>query len=551
MSKITVSDYLIQELYKLGIEDFFGLPGDYNFNILTSIEKNENTNWIGCTNELNAGYAADGYARIKGYGALVTTYGVGELSAINAVAGSCAENIPVFKIVGIPATKNIEANTLLHHNLNSPDYYAFMRAYANIVEATAFLDANNAKSEIDRLISIFKREKKPVYVAIPIDVCKMEIDNSPEIDEPVSDEYNLNAAVEHALRLINSSDFPVVLADILAKRFFAVDEMKEFIKKSGFPVSTLLMGKTLIDEDYDMFLGTYLGSYENLYAYKYLNNSDCVIAIGTVLSDLNTFGFDIKFDPSNYINIQGNYTIIQNQKYENVLMKDILSMLTDRVETRMIEIDRDPQGLVEESNNQTLSASYLYPCLQEFFEEGDIIFSETGIVKFGIAPMKLPKNSILNNQVLWGSIGWATPAAFGAAMADKTKRVILITGEGSHQLTAQEVSTMMRNNVNLIIIVINNDGYTIERILSEDPMDKFNDIAKWNYSKLPAVFDGNAWVAEARTNEEFYSALAQAKIQQKSKLCYIEVFTEMMDVPYLTKRVVKSLRDDSKTFQVR
>ena len=116
MSEITVADYLVKRLKDLGITDIFGLPGDFNFDIVESIEKNDYTNWIGCTNELNAGYAADGYARIKGYGALVTTYGVGELSAINAIAGSYAEYVPVIKIVGVPSTENIKKNALLHHN---------------------------------------------------------------------------------------------------------------------------------------------------------------------------------------------------------------------------------------------------------------------------------------------------------------------------------------------------------------------------------------------------------------------------------------------------
>ena len=114
---ISISDYLILRLQKLGVSEFFGLPGDYNFNIIKSVENNPDTNWIGCTNELNAGYAADGYARIKGYGALITTYGVGELSAINAIAGAMAENVPIMKIVGVPSTKHIENKTLLHHNL--------------------------------------------------------------------------------------------------------------------------------------------------------------------------------------------------------------------------------------------------------------------------------------------------------------------------------------------------------------------------------------------------------------------------------------------------
>ncbi len=549
MNKITVSDYLIQELSKLGIKDFFGLPGDYNFNILTSVENNENTNWIGCTNELNAGYAADGYARINGYGALITTYGVGELSAINAVAGSFAENIPVFKIVGVPATKYIEQNTLLHHNFSNPDYYAFQRAYANVVEATAFLDCKNAKQEIDRLIQIFIRAKRPVYLAIPVDICKMEIENNPVTEQPVSNHKNLTEAVKHALNLIKTSDFPVILADVLAKRFNATDEMKKFADTSGLPLCTLLMGKSLIEEENEMYLGTYLGSYDNLYAYKYVNNSDCVISIGTIISDLNTFSFDIKFDPSQYINIQGTYTIIENKKYENVLMKDILAALCEKIEKKDVVIEHEKRGFekTDQADNAKLTADYIYPRLQEFLKPGDIIFSETGLTKFGIAPMRLPEDCILNNQVLWGSIGWATPAAFGAAIADKNRRVVLITGEGAHQLTAQEISTIMKHNLNMVIIVINNSGYTIERILADNPLDKFNDIANWNYSKLPSVFEGEYRSIRVHTESEFDKALKDTE-NEPNKLYYIEVLTDMFDVPYLTKRVVKKLRNQDKTF---
>jgi len=108
MKKIKVSDYIIQELAKLGIKNIFGVPGDYNFNLIDSVERNSAVKWIGSTNELNAGYAADGYSRLNGYGAVITTYGVGELSAINAIAGSFAESIPVVMLVGIPSSKQIE-----------------------------------------------------------------------------------------------------------------------------------------------------------------------------------------------------------------------------------------------------------------------------------------------------------------------------------------------------------------------------------------------------------------------------------------------------------
>jgi len=173
-------------------------------------------------------------------------------------------------------------------------------------------------------------------------------------------------------------------------------------------------------------------------------------------------------------------------------------------------------------------------------KENDIIFSETGLIEFGFAPMKLPRNSHIYNQVLWGSIGWATPASFGAGIAAKNKRVILVTGDGSHQLTAQEVSSMMRYGIHPIIIVINNSGYSIERAMCKNPMDVFNDISSWDYSKLPLVFKGNAWTVKAKTNKEFDEALKHAEYEQKERLCYIELFTDKMDMPKITKKFISN-----------
>lgn len=544
MDRIKVADYLIQELNKLGINDFFGLPGDYNFNILYAIEDNPNTNWVGCTNELNAGYAADGYARINGYGAVVTTFAVGELSAINATAGSFAENIPVIHIVGSPSTKFIKSNALIHHNFQHPDYYAFERAFSNVVETTAFLDENNAKTEIDRILSVFIETKKPVYVSIPVDICKLEIENNPQIKLPKTDEESLNQAVDAALGLINKSKYPLILGDVLVKRYCARKEFDKFIENSQFPISNLLMGKGIIDAENKKYLGTFLSKYDNLNAYNALHESDCVVSIGIINSDLNTYRTGLPFVPADFIEIQGNYTIVQNKKHENVLMKDILNKLSEKITARDIELpEKKPSfNKPEKADNTMLSSKYIYPRFQEFLKPNDMIFVETGIIPHGFAPTRLPKNAEVNTQTLWGSIGWATPAAFGGQMAAKGRRTILLTGEGSHQLTAMEVSNMMRNNLKPIIIVLNNSGYTVERMLCDDPLDSFNDIAKWNYSKLPQVFEGDTWIAQAKTNIEFDSVLKQAEIEQKSKLCYIEIFTDKLDVPFLTTKIIENMK---------
>lgn len=527
----TVADYLIKRLNSLGITEIFGLPGDFNFEIVEAIEKNNNVNWIGSTNELNAGYAADGYARVKGYGAIVTTYGVGELSAINAIAGAMAENVPVVKIVGVPGTKYIKNKTLLHHNLMNANYFAFRDAYTNIVETTAYLDENNAKQEIDRVLNVLIKTKRPVYIALPMDIALKEIEDDFKTLEIKSDFDSLNKAADKICAFIKASKTPCVLADVLAKRFGAKKEIESFLKKTLIPSTAFNRGIGLINSSVKNYLGVYVGKHDNKICYDYLNSSDCIIALGVVLSDLNTFGFDYKFNLDNHIIIQPDYVLIKGEKFENVLIKDLIALLVEKIDYEykdtLLRTFKYEKAVIEKV--EPLSAKYLYPRLNEFLKEDDVLITEVGIIPSGVTPMVLADNIQVENQLLWGSIGWATAAAEGASYSNK--RTILITGDGSFQLTAQEISTMMRNKLKPIIFVINNAGYTIERILCDDVHYKYNDIASWDYSKLPTVFKGDCFVAQARTNKEFDEVLKV--IETKNTMCYIELFTDYLDIPFL------------------
>ena len=543
---MNTAEYLVKKLEELGINDFFGLPGDYNFNILYAIENNSNTKWIGCTNELNAGYAADGYARERGYGALVTTYGVGELSAINAVAGSFAENVPVITIVGAPSLSSIEDKRLIHHNFLNPNPRAYEQAHKSVVETTAFLNRDNAKLEIDRILKIFVKEKRPVYVAIPSDVANMEISNR-EVDyDWQSDEVTLEKVVDLIADKINKSKKPVILGDTLIKRFDARIEYKEFVEKSGIPATNFLMGTNLIDWDFKNYLGTYFASYRNNVAEKALNETDCLIAVGPVYSDLNAFGFNLPYKINSHIAIYGTYTYVDSIKYENVKMSDILEKLIEKVEKRFIEIEKPVIGYekIQSPPEGKLTSEYIYPRLQEFLKGNDTLIVETGIIPHGVAQIKFPHNVAFHSQTLWGSIGWATPATLGVSVANPNSRVILFTGEGSHQLTALELGNMLRLKLKPVIIVLNNGGYTIERVLSDAPEDAFNDIIPMNYSKFARIFEGDIWSTKVSTADEFDKALKVTQIM--NKLCYIEICTDKMDMPTLTKDLIADFKTKSR-----
>lgn len=538
---MNTAEYLVKKLEELGVNDFFGLPGDYNFNLLYAVENNPNTHWIGCTNELNAGYAADGYARMRSYGAVITTYGVGELSAINAIAGSNAENVPVISIVGVPATKTIENKKMVHHNFQNVNYYACYEAHKPVTAACAFLTRDNAKIEIDRILKILVKEKKPVYVAIPMDIALMEISDKNVSYDWNSDEENLKLVSNKIVAKINNSQNPVILGDLLVKRFDAKIEYKEFVEKTKIPVTNFLMGTNLIDMDYDLYLGGYFAQFDNKEAEKHINETDCLIAVGPVYTDLNAFGFNLPYKLNDHIAIYGTYTYVEGHKYDNVKMADVLEAVTKLVDSKDMKICKPQIGYsLKTPNSEKLTSEYIYPRLQEFIKENDIVIAETGIIPQGISPMKLPNNVELQTQTLWGSIGWATPATLGVCLAKPNSRVILITGEGSHQLTAMEIGNMLRRDIKPIIIVLNNNGYTVERVLSNSPDDCFNDIMQMNYSKFARVFEGDVWSTKVTTEDDFDKALKVTQIM--NKMCYIEICTDSMDMPKLTEKLITSLR---------
>lgn len=155
--------------------------------------------------------------------------------------------------------------------------------------------------------------------------------------------------------------------------------------------------------------------------------------------------------------------------------------------------------------------------------------------------MFLPKEASFHNQTLWGSIGWATPASFGASLAVPGRRVILITGEGFHQMTAQEVSQFGRYGLKPIIFVLNNNGYLIERMLSRRSDYYYNDLARWHYHYLPEGLGCDGWlVRKAATCGKLDSVMAELRDVHTG--AYVEIVTPEMSAPPLMKAMHDNLQ---------
>ena len=541
--KVTVADYLVKKLKFLGIKNVFGLPGDYNFNILDAIIKDDEINWVNSTNELNASYSSDGYARINGYGAVVTTYGVGELSAINGIAGSMAENVPVIHIAGVPKTSFIEKNIIVHHNFSNPNYYLFENAYKNVVETTAYLNFENAKKEIDRVFNVFVNEKKPVYIAIPVDVCEFLIDDDgfDKIEYKKSDEKTLNETVSEIISLIEKAKNPIIFFDYLCKRYNLKNEIKEFINKTNMKFGTFLMGKGIIDETNPNFTGVNGGNLSS-FVQNEIKKSDLIITAGYLNADLNTGGFSA-FEKEIDIEIRKNETIIKGKVYKNVLLQDVILKLNEKI-TKTLEKNDFKQIKKKINEKGKIKVDDILPLIETVLDEDDIFTMETGLFSLSGSFLNLKNEMEYISQTLWGSIGWATPALFGAMMADNKKCHIMFTGEGAHQLTIQEMANFFEYDLKPVIFVLNNNGYTVERVLSKDPNDKFNNITNWNYLKLIEGFSNNKdyFIKTVSTLESFIKTIDEIKKLKGKKLCYVEIMTDKKDYGSLCGRFISNMK---------
>jgi len=523
----TVIQHVLARLQDLGVNDIFGVAGDYAFPINDAVCNDKKLRWIGSCNELNAAYAADGYARIHGLAALSTTYGVGELSAINGLAGSYTEYLPVFHLVGMPLSGVQAAHRPVHHTLGDGEFDHFCKMADSVVCARAILTPENCVAETERLIAAALHHRRPVYLGFPADYANMPVvGQAAPVAEPTSDAGALEATVSSIVDAVSASSNACIVPGIMVSRYGLRDRATAVVEASGLPFATMFMDKCVLDEAHPQYIGMYDGKLMNEQVRAFVEGCECVLGIGALLTDFNAGSFTANIDRSKSINIMHHHVRVGAATYNNVEMKDVLVALAQKLPRRTDVQGPKVHGLGEPvgSPDDRITADYLYPRWQQMLKPDDILIAETGTSSMGLGFAAMPRGSTFQNQTLWGSIGWATPAAFGAALAAPARRIILVTGEGSHQLTAQEVSQFHRFGLKPIIFLLNNGGYLIERLLCKDPDSYYNDLAQWHYHQLPRLVyrpGDNLWRTRCRDQQGRdlrYRGLYRSRDRQRRRL---------------------------------
>jgi len=546
MNRYTVGDYLLDRLNEAGVDHLFGVPGDYNLQFLDSVIAHPRLAWVGCANELNAAYAADGYARCRGAAALLTTFGVGELSAINGVAGSYAEYLPVVHIVGAPSQTAQRNGELLHHTLGDGDFGHFLRMHQEICVASSVLTADNAAAEIDRLLRCALTERRPVYLLLATNVAASPLlpPSSPLDLHIPADAHQLAAFADAAEQLLAAADSVAMLVDFLADRARQQTRLKAWLLEVPMPFATLLMGKSVVEETLYGFAGTYAGASSARSTREVIEQSEALISVGVKFTDTLTAGFTQRIDGDKTIEVGLFDCRVQGQDFHNVPMAAALEVLHRLAQRHGAGWQRHivaPPTLAEDLSDSLTQGSF-WQTMQAFLRPGDIILADQGTAAFGAAALRLPQNARLLVQPLWGSIGYTLPAAFGAGTAEPGRRVILIVGDGSAQLTIQELGTMLRDGQNPVIFLLNNDGYTVERAI-HGAEQRYNDIAHWNWTHLTQALSVNNPAESWRVTQTVQLHEVMALAADSPRLSLIEVVLPQQDIPPLLAAVTRSLHE--------
>ncbi len=525
---VTIAEYLCNRLESLGVEHIFGVPGDYVLDLMDVILRSP-IRLVNTCNELNAGYAADGYARVKGLGVVCITYGVGGLSLVNAVAGAYAERVPLIVISGGPSRIYRDSNLLLHHTTGN--YNLQLSIMEKItVGAVILTDASQAANQIEQTIEACLHYKRPVYIEIPTDlvnqICPPPT-STHHIADYSSDPLALQEAIEEAVELLERSKNPVIIAGVEFHRFKLENKLLKLLEKTGYPIATTLLGKSCIPEMHSQFIGNYVGAISREVVRERVENADAILCLGAIMSDMNLGGYTAKIDINRVINANSEKVKIKNHFYQPIYLEHFLDGLIEKLSYKQIEIKAAYSLLlqtVEYEPQKMLSNLYFYQRINHFIEDDSIVISDTGDSIVATMDLLIHKNADFIGQAFYLSIGYSIPACLGAALADRNLRPIVFVGDGAFQMTAQELSTIIRENLNPIIFLINNDGYTIERVIQDNT---YNDIQPWKYHQLPQVF-GKSWSTQVKTQEDLELALEQAK-HNTELVSFIEVHLERLD----------------------
>lgn len=509
MKKMKLADYLFKRITNAGVDCTFGIPGDFILPLYAAQAK-AGVKTVVMTHEPAVGYAADAYARLKGLGVALVTYGAGGLNMINPIGLAYAEESPVIVVSGSPETRYRSQKPFLHHCVKTFDTQ--YNVFKEVTESQALL-ANpvTAQADVDRVFDMTLKHSRPGYLEMPRDMVNYELDvvetSSREPAEPSPEA--MEEALDDIVSRLRSASRPVLFVGVEVRRFHLKDKVIALAEAMNIPAVTSILGKACFPETHPCFIGNYFGQFGNPKVREYVENADCILSLGTILTEMETAGYTAKLPIASLIQATAREVAVGYHSYSNVDLSTLVDGLLARLSSKLkpsarFEIPKiAPEDLHISSTQKQLTVAAMIDDLNQVLGSGFSVVSDVGDCLY--AGMSL-KTDIFIAPGYYSSMGFGVPAGIGAQLANPKRRSVILVGDGGFQMTGMEISTAVKEGLNPIVIVFNNASYAMLRFI--DQKRDYYDLQRWDYAALAKAVGGNGVQVETRT--DFQNALKAA-----------------------------------------
>ena len=567
----SVGQYLVDRLHELGVRHLFSVPGPYCAEWLHHyVEQSGSIRRIGHTNALNAGYAADGYARTNGVGAVCVPHSVGAYSLLNAVAGSFVERVPVIVINGAPPAEGADGGRRGRRRPLAGERDANRRVYADVTcAAERIAEPERAPQQIDRALRACLRARRPVFLEPTADVydrpCPPPDGPLPiRTDRSAADHDGLLTDIAERLHAVESA---VLWGGVELQRYDLSDEFGALVQALDVPYVTSLPGKGLLPEDHDHFAGV-------------LDPSGTPPAVRDMVADVEyVLGLGVgpsHASPPDVVLERGAATLVHRDGVRAVpspdaqpavgspapdtpvCLRTLLFQLWTNVagglpsfegaataaQTRAAADSARPAPSTSPGADITYQG--FYDLVAEYVEPDTLVMNGVGLDRLGGATLPVRGPSGFICQAAYGDVGYVAPAAIGAGLGTEAERVLVLVGDGGFQMTASCVGTMAEKGLDPIIFVLNNGVYGAEQHRTAPAAFEHEEaffpqalLQHWHYRKLPDAMGGKGWRVE--TYGQLRSAVEEARKYTGGPLL-IDVRLRQRSLPALAPQLEVSER---------
>lgn len=518
MEMTTIPDHLISRFHELGVDNAFGIVGDFALRLFGELS-DRGFPVLVTTDEQGAGFAADAYARIRGFGVVATTYSVGGLKVANAAANAWAEQVPLLILSGAPGVVEREGDPMLHHRVK--DFDTQLRIFGDLTCAQTVLNSpHNAASEIDRVIRTMLSTQRPGYIEVPRDAVLWKIDATDSNIDPHRPAVDLEAqtqAVSAVLDQLRCHDTAAIHAGAMIERRDLGPALFELATSLGIPVATSSLARGCFPERHDLGLGVYLGALSPEHVVQRVEKADVLLSLGVMQTDLTLGAFTANIDHHRLILATDTEVTVGYCTYKDVPLWSFLPALVEAAKSESIAISHDaiPAHAKFVATDSLNSVERTVAALESHLDERHGLLLDPGEALFSSVDMRVP--TYAHASAYYATMGYAVPAALGVGIADPDRRPVVVVGDGAFSMTGLEVAACAFHGVNAIFVILDNSGYGTQRPILDGP---FNDIPSLAVENLPSVMGtGLGW--KVSNEHELDSALREAV--DSDQVCLIRV----------------------------